>query len=270
MSTSADSGYYVGIICATIAFCFLSCSDSGVNIDNRVVLARVGTNTIIYDDLRVVDEDPPETEQFIKKWVENQLLNQYGRKMGLKNVYEAGIISMKDVLGWRSVIEKTIDRNIFVSANEVREYYKNNNSTFKRNKDKARIFTVITRTEKSATDVVSSLKSEGVAAHATISQNHTAQVSIVSNGDLIPQLNSAIFLEKGRIVGPIKSDYGFHVCHILDLYKKGTVASLDESYDDIATILYLKKRETGYQSLIDSLASNTDIYINDALLEGNL
>lgn len=251
-------------------FCSIGCQKRDINTEKNRVLARVGNKTIKINKFQKSFVDNANWKKMIKIWVENQLLNQYRKKTGLNIKKRLGILSVKDVVGAQQLVEKAVDEKISVTPSEVRDYYQNNLSTFKRKKPCARIFSVVAGTNKEASQLIQRLKKDGVSAHGDILNNYHSQVAVVCDGELIAGLNDAIFKGNSIVVGPIKTEFGFHVCHIIDRYKTGTFISLDEVYDDISTMIYLSKRKEIYISLIDSLAATSEIYINDTLLEGSI
>ena len=56
------------------------------------------------------------------------------------------------------------------------------------------------------------------------------------------------------MVGPIKTDFGYHVVEVVDYLKKGDYLGLDEVYDQISQNVYNYKRASLLESLIDSLS----------------
>jgi|TARA_B100000959_G_scaffold68961_1_gene73034 hypothetical protein len=149
------------------------------------------------------------------------------------------------------VLDNTTYNNIDIPSVDVRNYYKNNVAAFKREKNCARIFVVILKTENDANRVASTLRRGGRKEHFILSQNNLSWVGVAKEGDLMLQLNDAVFNRRKGVVGPIKTEIGFLVAHILGFYPEGSVVGVDEVYDKIFSMLYLEKRREKYKTIIE-------------------
>ena len=136
----------------------------------------------------------------------------------------------------------------------------------KRQKNWAQVFTVILKTENDAKNILKTLKHHGRKKHAEISRGHLSWLTVVREGNLMKQLNSAVFKGGVGVVGPIQFGLGFLVSHVVDYYPAGSIAGLDEVYDKIVSMLYLAKRRKKFKALIDRLSAKADIYINKPFL----
>ena len=121
----------------------------------------------------------------------------------------------------------------------------------KEKKNCVRIFVVILKTENDANRVASTLRGGGRKEHFILSQNNLSWVGVAKEGDIMLQLNDAVFNRRKGVVGPIKTEIGFLVAHILDFYPEGSVAGVDEVYDKIFSMLYLEKRREKYKTIIE-------------------
>ena len=64
------------------------------------------------------------------------------------------------------------------------------------------------------------------------------------------------------MVGPIKSDKGYHFFKILGRYEKGSLIGLDQAHNEIYQRIY-KQKETYFSSIfLDSIKNSMEIYIN--------
>jgi len=252
--------------CVILLVWFCGCSNPGSDSENIIIVARVGEHVILSSDLGGFGSDPQNQGQLLNRWIKNQLINTYGDELGVQvGVRQRELI---DDLTLKSseILNKTIYNNISISSDEVRNYYNKNISAFKRQKNWAQVFTVILKTENDAKNILKTLKHHGRKKHAEISRGHLSWLTVVREGNLMKQLNSAVFKGGVGVVGPIQFGLGFLVSHVVDYYPAGSIAGLDEVYDKIVSMLYLAKRRKKFKALIDRLSAKADIYINKPFL----
>ena len=93
---------------------------------------------------------------------------------------------------------------------------------------------------------------------------------IVKKGFSIKEIDEVLFKNKKLgVVGPIRSNLGFHVFNIIKRYKAGSKIGLESSYDEIYQRLLKKKTLNKKQILVDSLKSKTNIFINSKYKKKN-
>ena len=80
--------------------------------------------------------------------------------------------------------------------------------------------------------------------------------SKLKKGDLPTILDNVVFssFSTNRVVGPIKTNFGYHIVEVVDYLKKGGYLGLDEVYDQISQNIYNYKRASLLDNLIDSLS----------------
>ncbi len=248
---------------------FCSCSNPGTDSENSVVVARVEERELLSSDLGGLEVDKKNRGLILNRWIKNQLINIYGDVLGVR--VDGRQEELIDELTLRSseILNNTVYNNISISTDEVRNYYLNNVGAFIREKNCALMFVVNLKTENDADSVAIALKRGGGREHNVLSQNNLSWGGVVKEGDLISPFNDAVFGRRKSVVGPINTKIGFLVAHVLDFYDEGSVEGIDEVYDKIYSLLYLEKRGGKYKALIDSLSSNTDIFINEAIFNEN-
>jgi len=84
----------------------------------------------------------------------------------------------------------------------------------------------------------------------------------VKKGRSSDTFNSFIFGNKKEVVGPIRSNNGFHFFKILNRHKKGSLKGLDIVYDEIFQRLHKKKEKSRSLFFLDSIKNTLEIYIN--------
>jgi len=94
--------------------------------------------------------------------------------------------------------------------------------------------------------------------------NYDVDVTTVERGNLIEQLDSDIFSNNRTniIIGPVKTDYGYHVIEVLGRYKAGSQIAIDEAYDEIYQRLFNQKKALRSMRFLDSLRNHYTVKIN--------
>lgn len=125
-----------------------------------------------------------------------------------------------------------------------------------------------------ATDLAERAKKKGAdfAALAKASSEHAdsagkgGDMGYVADGNLIPELRDPIAaMKKGDIVGPIKTQAGWHVIRLEDVREKG-VRPLAEVRDQIANSLRLRRAQETEQAYLTVMTNRTPVTINEAEL----
>ena len=98
--------------------------------------------------------------------------------------------------------------------------------------------------------------------------NFNVDVTIVEKGSLIEQLDLEIFSNSRTtcVIGPVKTDYGYHIIEVLTRYKKGSQIDIDEAYDEIYQRLFNQRKSLKSIKYLDSLRNHYTVKIN---LENN-
>ena len=98
--------------------------------------------------------------------------------------------------------------------------------------------------------------------------NFNVDVTIVEKGSLIEQLDLEIFSNSRAnvVIGPVKTDYGYHIIEVLSRFKKGSQIDIDEAYDEIYQRLFNQRKSLKSINYLDSLRNHYTIKIN---LENN-
>jgi hypothetical protein len=139
---------------------------------------------------------------------------------------------------------------------------------FRHENDGAKIMHFFTHIDTIAEFIVETLKSssEDIDRKALLS-NYEVDVTTVEKGSLIDILDNAIFSTNRTniVIGPIQTDYGYHVVEVLGRYSNGTQIDIDEAYDEIYQSLYNQKKEMLSTAFLDSLRNhyNVKIYLEN-------
>lgn len=163
-----------------------------------------------------------------------------------------------------SYIKYFIQTNITITEKEIRNYYIQNRKSFTRDNEEAKVSHIVVQDFAEAKQIKSILLSRNRKALDKLFSTYSFETKIVRRGDSIKEVDKTIFEMSPRfILGPIASDYGYHVIEVLARYKNGSARRIDEVRDEIINRLTQNKIQQNYNHLIDSLSSVEDYEINE-------
>ena len=230
------------------------------------MLARVSGNTLTLRKAQRLNQGKPLNKESIPKivsdWVKNTVLLKKGIEMDIHK--DSLLLKKRDVFFNSLVISSFLDQNnrpkINVLNKEVLSYYNKNKESFSRETDE--VFLEHYFTEKLA--LSKKLKSFFILNKKTdiTVSDFLLESKTVKKGRTSDQFNSFIFDTKDEVVGPIRSDRGYHFFKILDRYKKGSSKGLETVYDEVFQRLYKEKEKKRSMFFLDSIKNTEQIYIN--------
>lgn len=251
-----------------IIFIVLSC---GKNDDtDSPTVARVGKSVLTQADvdqlqLAIANKAYSQSD-IIADWVERELLFLAAKDAGIENdeTLKSQINAYrKDLIG-STFLESNILSKITVDNSEIRHYYDKNRDMFTHQNDGAKIMHFFTRMDSVADYIYTTLKNKNVSIDKkALLSEYQVDVSTIERGGLIDVLDIPIFSTSNtdNIIGPVQTEYGFHVIEILGRYSSGSQIDLDQAYDEIYQILYNQKKELKSVAFLDSLRNTYNIKI---------
>jgi len=254
----------------TIGVCCFLASCSVQEKDNSVVLARVNDRVLTVKKLEKLL--PPESriedqlKSFIHTWVDNALYYDAALKDGLlkdsRLSNERDRYYKKIVIG--SYIQTTTSPGVVVSNSDIREYYDESPSGFIRQNDEAYVNHFFTNKHLDARSIRSKLlKKQAADITNELFDGFRVEKKTVTRGFLLKKLDTAIFKnKKGSVVGPIRTEMGYHVFEIIKKHKKGSKMGLENVHDKIYQRLLKQKQLVLAADLLDSLKEKSTVFIN--------
>ena len=113
-----------------------------------------------------------------------------------------------------------------------------------------------------------SLKKKNKRRTEEINQLFNVESKVIKKGYSINEIDTELFKSKKvGVIGPVRSKLGFHVFDIIKRYEKGTKIGLELAHDEIYQRLLKRKKSEYRTKLIDSLKSETNIFINSKYRE---
>lgn len=234
-------------------------------------VAKVGNSILSESELESLlpsvpfplsDENKLET---INNWVKNELLYQEALKLGLakdlllkKKVenYEKSVLSM-------AYLDIHLADKVSVTTEEIRNYYQDNRASFVRKSDNIKVVHFLLNSQKEAVEVKENLLSYKGTTRQKLLSKYNADIRMVSKGTILPELEKELFQNKrsSGVVGPIKTNRGFHVLEILGSYPAQSIRGVDEVFEEISQHLFRQKLVEATNHLIDSLITEYDVEI---------
>ena len=199
----------------------------------------------------------------IQEWVNETVLYVEAEKAGLTK--DRQLINKRNAFYRNLVISSYIntlaEKNILVTKEDIRSYYKKNKAGFLRKKDEVYAAHYTTDSPSRANKLVESLLSKSDRGFADTSMI-TKELGRIKQGHLIKKLDSPLFLKIKNVVGPIKVGGLYHVFDVFSRDKKGSQKDLSTCYDEIYQRLFKKSVAERRSFILDSLKEAANIYIN--------
>lgn len=253
-----------------VLFLFFSLSCSVKDPDESMVLARVGDRVLTAAKLETLLAPEFRTKErvrgFVHEWVDDIVLFLAAVRGGYHN--DESLVKQKDDYFKKIVVgaylqSETIPQ-IEITKSDILEYYDTHLKSFVRKNDEALVYHFCVDDIGRARLIRAKLKRKKSGDELRkLFEEHGVDSKLVSRGSLVGKLNSAIFYGSADdVIGPVQTDVGYHIVEIIKRYKKGSAVGLEKVHDEIYQRLIKKHQVRLYSSLLDSLKSNTNIFIN--------
>ncbi|MFQ6673224.1 MAG: peptidyl-prolyl cis-trans isomerase [Fidelibacterota bacterium] len=204
--------------------------------------------------------------QTIERWANRELLYREAVRKGLSRdpSLQRQVDDYEKTLYGAKFLDQYLTPRMVVTAQEVRDYYKRNRILFQRKKPEARLLHFLLSSKETALDVKRALLRYEGAVRQELLRTYRVQVNLVSPGDMIPELDRAIFTSRQLrgVVGPVRSPHGYHVLEVLDFYPADSYRGIDEVYGEISQQIARQKSASAYARLLDSLKTFNPLTIS--------
>jgi hypothetical protein len=255
-------------LCSIIIF---SCGKTGD--PESPAVARVSKTVLSQAELdRTLlsfSDRPYNKTEIVSDWIDRELLFLAAIEAGIENdetLKHQVEAYRKDLIG-RTFMDNYIASGISVDNSEIREYYDENRDAFKHQNDGAKIIHFLVQSDTVAENIAETLrKTNQDIDRKELLAKYTVDVLDVAKGSLLVPVNDAIFSNSRRnIIGPIQTNFGYHVVEVLDRYRSGSQIELDNAFDEIYQTIYNQKKQVRATSLMDSLRNhyNVKLYLEN-------
>ncbi|MGA1868750.1 MAG: peptidylprolyl isomerase [bacterium] len=171
----------------------------------------------------------------------------------------------------RKLINSVVSDKVIVTKQEIYDYFRAHADELGAKKQ-VRARQIIVDSEIKAREILAQLKKgynfEALAREVSLSPDSISggDLGRFSEGQMPPEFDEAIFnLKVNEISDVIRSDYGYHIFQLLEVYNPKP-PSLEDSMPTIKEILMQRKRDEAFQSYLDTLHAHATIKINPKAL----
>lgn len=250
-------------------FAFFGCANEQKPID---YIARVNDTYLTKEDLAKMLPDTDNSKftnlehikSVVSSWVKNEILYENAKQYHFDKNESISykVNNYKKNLIIDSYIQFLLQSNVTVSDSEIRDYYINNRKSFIRTTAEAKVTHVIVAGFEEANQIKSVLLSRNAREIEKLFSKYVFETKTVRRGESLKEIDKNIFESRPRnIIGPIPSDYGYHVIEVLSRFGKGSVRQIDDVRDEILQRITQTKIQLYHNDLLDSLLLSTDFDI---------
>lgn len=235
------------------------------------IIATVGGHQITEAEVEAFIHSLPREQQVyaahpdFRKQCEEQLIAVYAfAKYGeeekideteeFKNVMEN---ARKDILAQMAIGK--IFEGITISDEEVREYFEANKARFAKGAS-VHAKHILVDSEDKCNELLESIVSGGKAFEDVAKESSTCpsganggDLGEFGKGQMVKEFEDAAFAaEIGHVVGPVKTQFGYHLIKVEDK-KKAEDAKLDDVKEQIKSEIMQKKQQEAYTAKVEEL-----------------
>ena len=268
-----------GLFCLLCIFLLFGCKNSNSKQD---IIATVEDEKLSLSELM---EDIPEhirynltnveIRELVLRWINNEVLYHEAleRELDKRPEPQKEFNKLKKELLINRLLELTLDKDLAVSKEEIKQFYDNNREAFILDEDMVHAYHILVDTKKEARTVRKRIRG-GESFDVLIKEikqdtlANDWDLGYFSKSEVIPEISKVVFsLSEGATSLPIKSDFGYHVVKLIDKQKKGEVKNFETVKEEIRLKLQTKKKQERYQRFLLQMKSKFKIDTNFKLLD---
>ena len=259
-----------------LIFLFTNC---GKKENKNNYIARVGESYLSKDKFINILErktlskriNPNTLKSVVTKWVKDEIIYQKAKK---EHFDKDENIHKRVEEYYRSLVIDEYLKNHFqstvtISNKEIKHFYNTNKENYLLDKEAIKISHVFVEDYNDANIIKSIMESININDKKELHNKYNFETKIIKKGEVVKDINTELFERStSRIIGPISSNYGFHIIEILKRYKKGEYLPLSFVRDDIYEKIMQQKNKSEYIMFSDSIISIADFEIKENKIEG--
>lgn len=235
-------------------------------------IAKVEDSYLTYEDLKelspyenIKDLDENFIKSLVNNWINTEVLFHEAKKHNFQHdtEYIKKLERFKRTVLANQFIDYELSRKYKITDEEIEAYYENNKNGFIRYDDEIKTYHFYADSLEIAKNLIESLKKENSKNLEEYLKRYKGEIKIIKRKNIIPVISRELFKSTGGdIIGPIKTDFGYHVFKIIERNNAGTIKSIDELWDEIYRRILVNKRKLAYYEILDSLKRDLDIEVN--------
>jgi len=255
------------LVCLSL-FLLFSCSTKTKQ--EEVVVARVNNIVLTKKELSVLTGGALDNSKVLlhatNRWVERTLLYNDAIKNNLQR--DKNLINKKEEfyknLLITSYLNITKKNKVIINKKDISDYYNNNKKGFTRLSEEILVRHFILTSKKEAEKIKKTIKKNKKGKEIEdIIKKYKPERKFLDKSYVNDNLVGFIFnASVGDVVGPKKHNDSFHLFQLLKKHNKGSVRGLEFVYDEIYQRLFKQKEAFVLSSVLDSLYTNSDVYIS--------
>jgi parvulin-like peptidyl-prolyl isomerase len=259
------------ILTFIIPFFFFSCSSKSKDDD---YIARVGNKTLTAEELSLIipetsDYQPitkKQIDSYISNWVKKEVLFQKAKEYHFDKdkTIQLKIENFKKEMVIDLFFKYYMQINVTINEEEIGNYYLENERCFIRDTKEAMVNHVLVQDFEGAKEIRDVLQSQNREKIGNLYDSYKFEAKIIKEGDAIEEIDKTIFENQSRrVLGPIATDYGYHIIEVIAIYDEGSTKPIEQVRDEIIQRLTQAKIQQNYNNFVDSLMSLADVEIDE-------
>ena len=260
--------YSILIFIAVLAFVIINKSGF-FNPDTENIIASVGNSNLTESDLADFISNPEmdnyKLKVFAKNWIDQEILAQ----SAIENNIVDNITINKNLQSYRRELLASIylknkyHRIPFINEDGIVSFYNQSIETFVLYKKKKKTYNFLFVQKKTTKNLKGALISSDDDVKARLLNNYHGTLRTFGRDDVIEEISAAAFGSRREIVGPIQTEYGYHILQIIDRFDEESLIPLHEVKDEITQKIKIQKQNLLYFQLLDSLKLSMGYYLNE-------
>ncbi|MFZ2957839.1 MAG: peptidyl-prolyl cis-trans isomerase [Candidatus Ozemobacteraceae bacterium] len=229
-------------------------------------LCTIGTETIkvsaIMGDLERI---PPFfraqlIEDFVHQFCDREVVKRFVEKKfdELSKTYPEAAKSARKRVGIKALIDERIAKTTTVSDDEIKEHYTKNLQQFNK-PAQTRAHHILVETEEKAKEILAKLEKNekfedlAKAESKCPSGKEGGDLGFFGEGQMVPEFDNVTkTAELNKVVGPVKTKFGFHLIRVDERKPAGTVA-LEEVKEKIKAQILPERQKAAFEALLAEL-----------------
>jgi parvulin-like peptidyl-prolyl isomerase len=220
------------------------------------------------DNKNLTDSDY--IKSLVTTWVKNEILYQQAKKYHFDKdeTITFRVENFEKQLIIDAYVHFLLQSNVRVSDAEIRNFYLNNRNSFRRDVDEAKVSHIVISDFEEANRIKNILRTRNRRDIDQLFNQYNFETKVVRRNESIKEIDKTIFESPRRnVLGPIPSDYGYHIIEVISRARAGSIKPIDDVRDEILQKLTRSKIQEYYNSYVDSLISITDYEIKSENLQ---